>query len=69
MPRIDGRTKDEPFVIVGGSPKGGLDIVILDLDAQQVLLLWRGRGLLGHGFHEVLGLRVTARGESRPKGA
>ncbi|WP_434388719.1 DUF2169 family type VI secretion system accessory protein [Melittangium boletus] len=46
-----------------------LDTVILDLDAKQVLLLWRGRVPLGQGFHEVLALRVTAQGVFRPKRA
>lgn len=45
-----------------------LDTVILDTDAQQVLLLWRGHMVLSQGFHEVRGLRVTAKGVSRPAG-
>ena len=43
-----------------------LDTVILDTDAEQVLLLWRGHIVLGEGIHDVRGLRVTAEGVSRP---
>lgn len=48
------------------TPEMRLDTVILDMDAHQVLLLWRGHVLLDEGLHEVRGLRVTAEGLSRP---
>jgi hypothetical protein len=44
-----------------------LDTVILDADAEQVLLLWRGHIVLGEGIHDVRGLRVTAEGVSGPE--
>ncbi len=44
-----------------------LDTVILDSDAEQVLLLWRGHIVLGEGIHDVRGLRVTAEGVSGPE--
>ncbi len=47
-------------------PPMRLDTVILDVDGQQVLLLWRGHVVLGEGMHDVRGLRVTAEGVSRP---
>ncbi|HYO52408.1 DUF2169 domain-containing protein [Archangium sp.] len=48
-------------------PEMRLDTVILDTDAHQVLLLWRGHVLLEEGLHDVRGIRVTAEGVSRPK--
>ncbi|ATB26796.1 hypothetical protein MEBOL_000230 [Melittangium boletus DSM 14713] len=48
-------------------PEMRLDTVILDTDAEQVLMLWRGHVVLSDGVHDVLGLRVTAEGVSRPK--
>ena len=50
-------------------PPMHLDTVILDTDAQHVLLLWRGHVVLGEGLHDVRGLKVTAQGVSRPKQA
>lgn len=50
-------------------PEMRLDTVILDADAAQVLLLWRGHVMLGEGLHDVRALRVTAEGVSRPKQA
>jgi hypothetical protein len=44
-----------------------LDTVILDTDAHQVLLLWRGHVLLDEGLHDVRGIRITAEGVFRPK--
>ncbi|MFY2558306.1 DUF2169 family type VI secretion system accessory protein [Corallococcus terminator] len=48
------------------SPELRLDTVILDLDAEQVSLLWRGHVPLGEGLHDVRALRVTAEGVDRP---
>ncbi|WNG39581.1 DUF2169 domain-containing protein [Archangium violaceum] len=45
-------------------PELFLDTVILDTDAEQVLLLWRGHIVLGEGIHDVRGLQVTAEGLS-----
>ncbi|PTL75047.1 DUF2169 domain-containing protein [Vitiosangium sp. GDMCC 1.1324] len=50
-------------------PEMRLDTVILDTDAEHVLLLWRGHMVLSDGMHDVRGLRVTAKGVSRPKTA
>jgi hypothetical protein len=50
------------------TPPLHLDTVILEPDAEQVLLLWRGHVLLSKGLHDVRGLRVTAEGVSRPGG-
>ena len=50
-------------------PQMHLDTVILDTDAGQVLLLWRGHVLLDEGIHDLRGLKVTAEGVSRPKKA
>lgn len=41
-------------------PDMHLDTVILDTDAEQVLLLWRGHVLLQDGLHDVLSIRLTA---------
>ncbi|AKI99826.1 hypothetical protein ATI61_104747 [Archangium gephyra] len=49
------------------TPDMHLDTVILDTEAHQVLLLWRGHVLLDEGLHDVRGIRVTAEGVSRPK--
>ncbi|KFA91018.1 hypothetical protein Q664_24465 [Archangium violaceum Cb vi76] len=49
------------------TPDMHLDTVILDTDAHQVLLLWRGHVLLDEGLHDVRGIRITAEGVSRPK--
>jgi hypothetical protein len=47
-------------------PDMHLDTVILEPDAQQVLLLWRGHVVLGEGMYDVRSLRVTAKGVSSP---
>jgi hypothetical protein len=55
--------------LVGGQdvkPDMRLDTVILDTDAGQVVLLWRGHVVLGEGPHDVSALLVTAKGVSRP---
>jgi len=44
-----------------------LDTVILDTDATQVLLLWRGHVRLSEGVHDVREIRVTAPGVSKQK--
>ncbi|HYO71670.1 MAG TPA: DUF2169 domain-containing protein [Archangium sp.] len=49
------------------TPDMHLDTVILDTDAHQVLLLWRGHVLLDEGLHDVRGIQVTAQDVSRPK--
>ncbi|QSQ21992.1 DUF2169 domain-containing protein [Pyxidicoccus parkwayensis] len=49
------------------TPQMRLDTVMLDTDAEQVVLLWRGHVLLPEGPHDVLGIRVTAEGVSAPK--
>jgi hypothetical protein len=46
-------------------PAMHLDTVILDTDAEHVLLLWRGHMTLGEGIQDVRGLHVTAEGMSR----
>jgi hypothetical protein len=48
------------------TPKMPLDTIILDTDAEQVLLLWRGHVVLSEGIHDVSALRVTAEGVSPP---
>lgn len=56
--------------LVGGEdakPELYLDTVILDTDAERVLLLWRGHVVLDGGVHDVRGLKVTAEGVSWPK--
>ncbi|HEX5753835.1 MAG TPA: DUF2169 domain-containing protein [Archangium sp.] len=50
-------------------PEMRLDTVILDTDAEHVLLLWRGHVVLSDGMHDVRDLRVTAEGVSRLKTA
>ncbi|HEX5747386.1 MAG TPA: DUF2169 domain-containing protein [Archangium sp.] len=47
-------------------PDMHLDTLILDTDAEEVLLLWRGHVVLGEGIHDVRGLRVTAEGVAGP---
>ncbi|NMO13792.1 DUF2169 domain-containing protein [Pyxidicoccus fallax] len=54
---------------VDAKPEMHLDTVILDTDAEQVLLMWRGHVVLDEGLHDVRGLKVTAEGVSRPKKA
>jgi hypothetical protein len=43
-------------------PEMRLDTVILDTDAEQVLLLWRGYLLLPESIHDVRSLNVAAKG-------
>ncbi len=50
-------------------PELHLDTIILDADAEQVLLLWRGHVVLSEGVHDVRGLRITAEGVFPPKQA
>jgi len=47
-------------------PPMRLDTVILDADAGQVTLLWRGHVLLGDGLHDLRGVHVMAEGVSKP---
>ncbi|MDY7230919.1 DUF2169 family type VI secretion system accessory protein [Hyalangium rubrum] len=45
-------------------PEMRLDTVILDTDAEHVLLLWRGHLLLFESVHEVQALHITSAGVS-----
>lgn len=47
-------------------PELRLDTVVLDTDAEHVVLQWRGHVPLDEGIHDVLGLKLTAEGVSRP---
>jgi hypothetical protein len=40
-------------------PELHLDTLILDTDASQVMLLWRGHVVLGEGLHEVVTVRLV----------
>jgi hypothetical protein len=48
-------------------PPMRLDTVILDTDAERILLLWRGQVVLAEGIHDLRDLRVTAQGVAVPK--
>lgn len=48
-------------------PELRLDTVILDTDAEQVLLLWRGHVVLNESLHDVRGLRVSTEGVSKSR--
>ncbi|NOJ81801.1 DUF2169 family type VI secretion system accessory protein [Myxococcus xanthus] len=48
-------------------PPMNLDTVILDADADQVLLIWRGHAVLDDGLHDVRSLTLTAEGTSLRK--
>jgi len=48
-------------------PELRLDTVILDTDAEQVQLLWRGHVVLSEGVNDVRGVHVTAEGVARKK--
>ncbi|WP_071901205.1 DUF2169 domain-containing protein [Cystobacter ferrugineus] len=48
-------------------PEMCLDTIILDTDAQQVLLLWWGHVVLSECLHDVRDLHVTVEGLSSPK--
>jgi len=47
------------------TPEMRLDTVILDADAEQVLLLWRGHVVLDDGLHDLGRIHITAAGMSR----
>lgn len=49
------------------TPPLRLDTVILDMDAQRLLLLWRGHVVLPEGIHDLGSVRITAEGVSAPK--
>jgi hypothetical protein len=57
-PRVRVQRVERPDVLL----ETHLDTVILDADARQVFLLWRGHLVLSDGPHEVRALRVSAEG-------